>query len=84
MTLPPRSQPRPETVSGSPPGGDVDRGAEGAQAVEHRLQRPLAGARVAVEVDVAVGQRGERGQEAHHGAGEADVDRGGPVERGRA
>ena len=53
----------------------VDVGAEGAQRVEHRGHRALAGVRVAVEGHRAVGERGDRRQEPHDGAGQARVDR---------
>ena len=52
----------------------VDPRAERAQRVEHRAHRPLAGARVAVEADGAVGERGGGRHEAHDGAGQPAVD----------
>ena len=53
-------------------GGDL--GAEVAQRAEQRLHRTRVRLRVAVEGDRAVGQQGQRRDEAHHGAGEAAVD----------
>ena len=53
---------------------DLSTPGKAARAIEDRPERPVAGGLVAVETDVAGRERGERRQEAHDGAGEADVD----------
>ncbi len=52
----------------------VQRDPEGAQGVEDRAHRPHPRLRVAVELDPAVGERGDRRQEPHDRAGQPDVD----------
>ena len=52
----------------------VDPRAERPQRVEHGAHRPLAGARVAVEADGAVGERRGGRHEPHDGAGQPAVD----------
>ena len=75
VTLPPRTEPVPETVYGiRPVPRVVDLYAEGPQGAEDDIHRALPGVRVAVERDHTVGQRGDRWDEAHHGAGQAAVD----------
>ena len=71
----------PCTVNGSRPVAVVDdRAPRARSAVDDRFSgRSALG--VAVEPHGAVGERGHRRQEAHHGAGHAAVDRGGPRER---
>ena len=84
VTLPPSSQPRPCTVSGSRSVVGRRRRRRGRAAPSTiGASGRSCDARVAVEADVAVGQRGHRRQEAHHGPGVADVDVGGPGQRCR-
>ena len=80
VTSPPGTPPVPCTVNGSA----VARrrpAPSAAQRVQERGHRPVARVRVAVERDVAVGQRGGGRQEPHHGAGQAAVDVGRAVQR---
>ena len=62
----------------------VDLDAEGPQRGEQAGVGPLAQPRVAVHADRAVGQRGDRRQEAQHRAGQPGVDLGRPAQRRRA
>ena len=54
----------------------VDADVELAQGVENRAHGTLPRIGIAVERHVAVGQRGDRGDEAHDGPGEPAVDGG--------
>ncbi len=77
---------RPAAVHGQrqrAPAVVVDPRAQPAQRVDHAVQRTLVRPRVAVEPDGAVGQRGHRRQEAHHGPRVADVHRGRAAQAGR-
>ena len=56
------------------PAAVVDVHAQRPQRLHERPHRALAGARVAVEGDVAVGQGGDRRDEPHDGAGQSAVD----------
>ena len=58
----------------------VDRDAEVLEGLDDGRHGTSPGVRVAVEGDLAVGEAGRRGKEAHDGAGESDVD----GSRGRA
>ncbi len=80
----PRSTPSPWIVNGRrprPSSSTVD--PEGAQRVDRRRHRALAGVGVAVDLDRAVGEGRDRRDEAHDGSGEAGVDRRAAVQRPR-
>ena len=82
---PPRTRPVPCTVNGArprPPSSIPTPSA--AQRGEQAGVRAVAQPRVAVHPDRAVGQRGDRRQEAQHRAGQAGVDLGRPAQRPRA
>ena len=84
VTDPPRSPPVPWTMNGSVPRPSSSiRRTEVAQGVEHRPHRPHPGLRRRRRSDLAVGQDRDRRQEPHHGAGQAGVDLGRPVQPGR-
>ena len=55
----------------------VDAHAQRAQGIDDGGHRPASGTIVAVEVDVAGGQRRDNRHEPHHRASKAHIDRGG-------
>ena len=61
----------------------VDGDTQRPQRRQDGAHRPLAGALVAVELDPTLGERGDRGDETHHGPGQATIDRGRPAQPAR-
>ena len=82
-TSPPRTDPRPVTVSGRCAASVVvDNDAELPQAINERPQWPLPRTRIAIEPDGSSGECAERDGEAGHGSGEPAIDVGRPVQDG--